>query len=84
MLYFLIILTILVISHEFGHFLMSRIFHVDVEEFAFGFPPRIASFKKNGTTYAVNAIPLGGYVKIKGEEGTADPNDKNSFANQPV
>ncbi len=63
---------------------MSRIFHVDVEEFAFGFPPRIASFKKNGTTYAVNAIPLGGYVKIKGEEGTVDPNDKNSFANQPV
>ena len=84
MIYFLIILTILVIIHELGHFLTSRFFKVDVEEFGFGFPPRIFSFKRKGTTYSINAIPLGGYVKIKGEDGKAETGDKTNFSNQSI
>ncbi len=84
MFYFFIILIILVISHELGHFLTSRIFKVDVEEFGFGFPPRIASFKKKNTVYSINLIPLGGFVKIKGEDGNAIFGDKTNFTNQKI
>ncbi len=64
---FLIVLSVLIFVHELGHFLIARLFKVRVDEFAIGFPPRLFSFKKGGTTYAINLIPLGGYVKIYGE-----------------
>ncbi len=64
---FLIVLSVLVFVHELGHFLIARLFKVRVDEFAIGFPPRLFSFKKGGTRYSVNLIPLGGYVKIYGE-----------------
>ena len=64
---FLIVLSILIFVHELGHFLIARLFKIRVDEFAIGFPPRLFSFKKGQTTYAVNLIPLGGYVKIYGE-----------------
>jgi len=80
---FLIILSILVFVHELGHFLFSKLFKVRVDEFALGFPPRIFSFKKGETTYALNALPLGGYVKIHGEnpEDSDDKNDQRNFQN---
>lgn len=68
---FLIILLVLVISHEFGHFIVAKLFKIRVDEFAFGFPPRIFAKKFGETQYAFNALPLGGYVKIYGE----NPND---------
>jgi regulator of sigma E protease len=80
---FIILLGVLVLVHEWGHFFVARRFGVRVEEFAFGFPPRLASFVKNGTRYAFNLIPLGGYVKIYGEggEGGSDP---ESFTTRPI
>jgi len=84
MIYFFLILIILIIGHELGHFLTSRLFKVDVEEFGFGFPPRLAFIKKNDTIYSLNLIPLGGFVKIKGENGKAEIGDKTNFSNQKI
>jgi len=69
---FIIILGLLIFVHELGHFLVAKKSGVKVEEFAFGFPPRIFSFKKGGTNYSINLIPLGGYVKMLGEEEDID------------
>lgn len=65
---FLIVLTILVFIHELGHFLAARLFGVRVDEFAVGFPPRIWSRVWGKTRYAINLLPLGGYVRIHGEQ----------------
>jgi len=65
---FLIILGILVFVHELGHFLAAKLSQVKVEEFAFGFPPRLLCRKKGETRYCINLIPFGGYVKMLGEE----------------
>lgn len=64
---FLIVLTILVFVHELGHFLAARLFGIRVDEFAVGFPPRIWSRVWGKTRYAINLLPLGGYVRIFGE-----------------
>ncbi len=62
----LLSLSILVAVHEFGHLLTAKYFGMRVEQFSIGFPPKIWSFKKGETEYAISAIPLGGYVKISG------------------
>lgn len=80
---FIVLLGILVLVHEWGHFFVARKFGIRVDEFAFGFPPRIASFVKNGTRYALNLVPLGGYVKIYGESGEGDT-DPTSFSSRPI
>ncbi len=72
---FVVILGVLVFVHEFGHFIVAKISGIKVEEFAFGFPPRLFSWKKGETTYAINLIPLGGYVKLLGEEGDSESPD---------
>lgn len=79
---FLLILLVLVLSHEFGHFIIAKWRGVKVEEFAFGFPPRLFSVKKGETKYSFNLLPLGGYVKIPGEDGETD-GDPRSFTAQP-
>ncbi len=63
---FIVILGVLVLVHELGHFLVARWNKVGVEEFGFGFPPRLFGKKFGNTLYSINAIPLGGFVKIKG------------------
>ncbi|RPH50622.1 MAG: RIP metalloprotease RseP [Desulfobacteraceae bacterium] len=65
---FVIVLGILVFFHEFGHFIMARLFGVGVEKFSLGFGPRLFGKKAGITDYRVSAIPLGGYVKMVGEE----------------
>jgi regulator of sigma E protease len=65
---FIIILAVLVFVHELGHFLTAKWSGIRVDEFAVGFPPRIASFTKGETKYALGLIPFGGYVKIFGED----------------
>lgn len=62
----LLSISILVAVHEMGHLLAAKYFGMRVEQFSIGFPPKIWSFTKGGTEYAVSAIPLGGYVKISG------------------
>ena len=65
---FLIILSILILVHEFGHFIAAKKNKVKVEEFGIGYPPRIFSFKKGETIYSINLLPFGGFVKVYGEE----------------
>jgi regulator of sigma E protease len=62
----LLSLSILVAVHEMGHLLAAKYFGMRVEQFSIGFPPKIWSFRKGETEYALSAIPLGGYVKISG------------------
>jgi regulator of sigma E protease len=62
----LLSISILVAVHEMGHLLAAKYFGMRVEQFSIGFPPKIWSFTKGGTEYAISAIPLGGYVKISG------------------
>jgi regulator of sigma E protease len=82
---FIIVLGVLIFVHELGHFIVAKKSGIRVDEFAVGFPPKIFSFKKGGTTYALNMIPFGGYVKIYGEnseEESVDKNAKDSFVNK--
>ncbi|MCX6817144.1 MAG: M50 family metallopeptidase [Candidatus Beckwithbacteria bacterium] len=65
---FLIILSILVFVHELGHFLAAKKLKVKVEEFGFGYPPRILGIKKRGTIYSLNLLPFGGFVRMRGED----------------
>src|SRR3989338_4658147 len=64
---FIIILVILVLVHELGHFSVAKYFGIRVDEFAIGFRPKLFSFRRGETTYSLNALPLGGFVKIFGE-----------------
>lgn len=77
---FIIVLSVLVFVHEFGHFIMAKRAGMKVEEFGFGFPPRVFGVKRGETTYSLNAIPFGGFVKILGEDGQERDNPR-SFAN---
>ncbi|MEI6296471.1 MAG: site-2 protease family protein [bacterium] len=65
---FFAVLAILVLSHEFGHFIVAKLSGIRVDEFGFGFPPKLFSFKWGETEYSFNLIPFGGFVKIFGEE----------------
>ncbi len=98
---FIVILSVLVLVHELGHFLAARKFGAKAEEFGLGFPPRLVGWYKNSsgkwktvfgnkevtdavdTVYTLNTIPLGGFVKIKGEDGE-NKADNSSFANKPI
>lgn len=94
----LAVLVVLIVAHEFGHFIVARRAGVTVHEFGIGFPPRIATIGRLwGTPITLNAIPLGGFVKLEGENSaTADelaadggvtekpPVDAHSFAEQSL
>ncbi|HUW24156.1 MAG TPA: site-2 protease family protein [Patescibacteria group bacterium] len=66
---FVLILSILVFVHELGHFLAAKKAGILVEEFGFGLPPRIWGKKVGETIYSINALPIGGFVKLYGEDG---------------
>jgi len=80
---FIAVLAILVLVHELGHYLAARYFGIDVEEFGIGFPPRAWSVKKGKTVWSINWIPLGGFVKIKGEDDPTATGPGN-FAHKPA
>jgi regulator of sigma E protease len=69
---FIIVLGVLIFFHELGHFLIARLFGVGVEKFSLGFGPRLIGKKIGITDYRLSAIPLGGYVKMVGEEPDAE------------
>ncbi|HEY66267.1 MAG TPA: site-2 protease family protein [Caldilineae bacterium] len=78
---FFIVLSILVLVHEFGHFIVARRSGIVVEEFGLGYPPRLITlFKRDGVLYTLNAIPFGGFVRMRGEDGLEGP---GSFISQP-
>ncbi|MBU1056276.1 MAG: RIP metalloprotease RseP [Proteobacteria bacterium] len=74
---FIIVLGVLIFIHELGHFLVARYFGVGIEKFSLGFGPRLFGKKVGITDYRVSAVPLGGYVKMVGEDPDAelDPED---------
>ena len=69
---FIGILVVLVLVHELGHFIVAKRAGITVEEFGIGFPPRISSVMYRGTRYSLNWIPLGGFVKMLGEDGDVE------------
>ncbi len=101
---FIIVLSLLVFAHEWGHFFSARRLGIKAEEFGFGFPPRVIGIYRDksgkwhkvkgnksidtlpeqpaGTVYSINALPLGGFVRIKGENG--DNLESDSFAAKPL
>lgn len=78
---FFAVLVVLIIAHEVGHFATAKAFKVKVDEFGLGFPPRLLSFKRGETIYSLNAIPLGGFTKMAGEE---DPGIPSSLASKSI
>ncbi|MCL4404259.1 RIP metalloprotease RseP [Patescibacteria group bacterium] len=73
----IISLAILVLLHEFGHFITAKLFKMPVDEFGIGFPPRLFGKKLGKTLYSVNALPFGGFVKIYGETGEREKEREN-------
>jgi len=84
---FLLMFTVIIAVHEFGHYLTARLLGMKVLEFAFGFPPRIAAIRHAGIDYSINAIPFGGFVRILGQDDfsihQAGEGDPGSFASKP-
>jgi len=78
---FVIILGLLIFVHELGHFVMAKRAGMHVQEFGFGFPPRLFGIRRGETVYSINWIPLGGFVKIAGEDG-GDLADPRAFGNK--
>src|SRR5664280_2654143 len=75
---FLLILSLLVLIHELGHFVVAKLLNIKVEEFGFGFPPRAFGIKRGETLYSINWLPIGGFVKLYGEDeaGSGKPQFK--------
>ncbi len=82
------VFALLVLIHEFGHFITAKWAGIRVDEFAIGFPPRLFGIKRGETTYSVNLLPIGGFVRMPGENGeVTDENgryDPRSFAAKPA
>lgn len=78
---FVALLILLVLTHEFGHLAAAKLSKVKVEEFGIGFPPRIWGIKRGETIYSINAIPLGGFTRLLGEE---DPTAEGSLASKSI
>jgi len=66
----LLVLAVIVVIHELGHFLVAKLFKIRVETFSVGFGPRLVGFRRGETDYRISAFPLGGYVKMAGENPT--------------
>src|SRR5258705_13571593 len=79
-----VVLGFMILIHEFGHYAAAKLFKVRVEVFSIGFGKRLFGYRKGETDYRISAIPLGGYVKMSGEnpmdERTDDPGE---FLNHP-
>src|SRR3972149_9008234 len=89
---FIITLLVLVVIHEFGHFIMAKRFGIKVEEFGFGIPPRAWGKKIGETIYSINWLPFGGFVRLLGEDEEnmlvtnekGQPQNERDFRAKPV
>lgn len=82
---FILILSLLVIIHELGHFLAAKRHGIEVKEFGLGYPPRLLSlFKWRGTLFSLNAIPFGGFVQMSGEDGPEEKDQPNAFYHKSI
>lgn len=75
-------LSFLIVVHELGHFLVAKAFKVKVNEFSLFMGPKLFSIKKGETTYSIRLVPLGGYVKMEGEEESSD--DDRAYNKKPI
>lgn len=84
---FLLVLFVLVLVHEWGHYITAKKTGMRVDEFGIGFPPKLWGKKKGETEYTLNALPIGGFVRIYGEDpesvGTEDPDRERAFGSRP-
>lgn len=78
---FIPIIAILVFIHELGHYITAKFYGIKVLEFGFGYPPRLFGIRRGETLYSLNLLPLGGFVKMVGEE---DPTDSRSLAGRTI
>ena len=84
---FILVLGSLIFVHEFGHFLFARLLGVRVQKFSIGFGPKIIGRKIGDTEYVISAIPLGGFVKMLGEnpvDSISEEDKKVSFSHKSV
>ncbi len=81
---FILVLFVLILVHEWGHFIVAKKTGMRVDEFGIGFPPKVTSVKKGETEYSFNIFPIGGFVRIFGEDlaDTDDPEYNRSFASK--
>jgi regulator of sigma E protease len=83
-LWLLVLIGVMILIHELGHYMVARWFDVRVESFSFGFGPRLFGFRRGETDFRVSAIPFGGYVKMSGEQpGGETADDPRSFIAKP-
>lgn len=85
--YFIVLVGVLIFVHESGHFVWAKLFGVRVLTFSLGFGPRVAGFTRGGTDYVIAALPLGGYVRMLGEnphEQVRPEDEPQAFHTQPV
>ena len=83
-LWLLVLIGVMINLHELGHFWAARLFDVKVEAFSFGFGTRLFGFRRGETDYRFSLLPIGGYVKMAGEQGSEESvNDPRSFAAKP-
>lgn len=78
----IIVFGLLIATHEFGHFITAKLSGVKVLEFAIGMGPKLFSFNKKETQYTLRLLPIGGYVKMLGEDGEEGADDPRAFCNQ--
>ena len=81
---FLLIFFVIVMGHEFGHFLIAKVNGIRVNEFAIGMGPKITGFKKGETEYVLRAFPLGGACIFEGEDGLEAAKEEASAAGTPA
>jgi regulator of sigma E protease len=85
--YFIVLVGVLIFVHESGHFLWAKLFGVRVLKFSLGFGPRIAGFTRGDTEYVIAAVPLGGYVRMLGEnphDEVGSDDDSHAFHTQAL
>ena len=81
---FLVVIGVLILVHEFGHFIVAKLAGVRVLEFALGFPPKILKFRRGETLYSIGAIIFGGFVRMYGEDQKVTKDVSRSFSNKPT
>src|SRR5665811_1760769 len=83
-LWLLVLIGVMILVHELGHYCVARFFDVRIETFSFGFGPRLWGVRKGETDFRISAIPFGGYVKMVGEQpGDDRTGDPRSFLAKP-
>src|SRR5258707_7481476 len=82
--WYLVLIGVMILIHELGHYLAARLFDVKVETFSFGFGPRLFGFRRGETDFRFSAILFGGYVKMTGEQpGEESQSDPRALTSKP-